>query len=169
MAHSVPIEKAWDDGLVAYGQNGEALRPEQGYPVRLLLPGWEGNTSVKWLRRIKVVDLAAGARGRGHDVRRHGGRRAVSSGWAERRQRKTSGGWTSPVAIVRLEVLEIDRGMSREARVTPLLVRGGLRAGFLWRSPAPPRRIGPNCRPARPGTPAPATVMRSLSRLFPAV
>jgi sulfane dehydrogenase subunit SoxC len=40
---------------VAYGQNGEALRPEQGYPIRLLLPGWEGNSSVKWLRRIKLV------------------------------------------------------------------------------------------------------------------
>jgi sulfane dehydrogenase subunit SoxC len=56
MARSVPIEKAWDDALVAYAQNGEALRPEQGYPLRLLLPGWEGNASVKWLRQIKVVD-----------------------------------------------------------------------------------------------------------------
>jgi sulfane dehydrogenase subunit SoxC len=56
MARSVPVEKAWDDALVAYAQNGEALRPEQGYPLRLLLPGWEGNTSVKWLRQIKVVD-----------------------------------------------------------------------------------------------------------------
>lgn len=56
LTRSVPIEKAWDDALVAYGQNGEALRPEQGYPIRLLLPGWEGNASVKWLRQIKVVD-----------------------------------------------------------------------------------------------------------------
>ena len=54
LTRSVPIEKALDDALVAYGQNGEALRPEQGYPVRLFLPGWEGNTSVKWLRRIEV-------------------------------------------------------------------------------------------------------------------
>jgi sulfane dehydrogenase subunit SoxC len=56
MARSVPIEKAWDDALVAYAQNGEPLRPEQGFPLRLLLPGWEGNASVKWLRQIKVVD-----------------------------------------------------------------------------------------------------------------
>jgi sulfane dehydrogenase subunit SoxC len=56
MTRSVPIEKAWDDALVAYAQNGEALRPEQGYPIRLLLPGWEGNASVKWLRQVKVVD-----------------------------------------------------------------------------------------------------------------
>jgi sulfane dehydrogenase subunit SoxC len=53
---SLPIEKALDDMLVAYGQNGEAIRPEQGYPLRLLVPGWEGINNVKWLRRIKVVD-----------------------------------------------------------------------------------------------------------------
>jgi len=56
MARSIPIEKAWDDASIAYGQNGEALRPEQGYPARLLLPGWEGNANVKWLRRIEVAD-----------------------------------------------------------------------------------------------------------------
>ena len=53
---SIPLEKAMDDLLVAYGQNGEALRPQQGYPLRLLVPGWEGINNVKWLRRIKVVD-----------------------------------------------------------------------------------------------------------------
>ena len=56
MARSVPLEKAWDDALIAYGQNGEAIRPEQGYPARLLLPGWEGNAQVKWIRRIEVSD-----------------------------------------------------------------------------------------------------------------
>ena len=56
MTRSIPMAKAWDDALVAYAQNGEPLRPEQGYPVRLLLPGWEGNSSVKWLRRIEVSD-----------------------------------------------------------------------------------------------------------------
>jgi len=56
MSRSVPLEKAMDDALVAYGQNGEAIRPEQGYPVRLMLPGWEGNAQVKWLRRIEVSD-----------------------------------------------------------------------------------------------------------------
>src|SRR5438874_4028154 len=59
LARSVPLPKAMDDALVAYGQNGEALRPEQGYPIRLLLPGWEGNINVKWLRRIKVLDQPA--------------------------------------------------------------------------------------------------------------
>ncbi len=56
LARSVPIEKAMDDALIVYAQNGEAIRPEQGYPVRLLLPGWEGNAQVKWLRRIEVTD-----------------------------------------------------------------------------------------------------------------
>ncbi|MBI2815579.1 MAG: sulfite dehydrogenase [Acidobacteria bacterium] len=55
-AQSIPLEKAMDDIIVAYGQNGEALRPEQGYPLRLVTPGFEGLYQVKWLRRIKVVD-----------------------------------------------------------------------------------------------------------------
>jgi sulfane dehydrogenase subunit SoxC len=56
MNRSLPLDKCLDDCLVVYGQNGEALRPEQGYPLRLLVPGWEGNVSVKWLRRLKVGD-----------------------------------------------------------------------------------------------------------------
>jgi len=56
MTRSIPIEKALDDSIVAYAQNGEPLRPAQGYPIRLFNPGWEGNTSVKWLRRIEVSD-----------------------------------------------------------------------------------------------------------------
>ncbi|MEO7732129.1 MAG: sulfite dehydrogenase [Kofleriaceae bacterium] len=55
-ARSIPLDKANDDVLIAYGQNGEALRPEQGYPLRVVAPGWEGNVSVKWLRRLHVVD-----------------------------------------------------------------------------------------------------------------
>jgi len=56
MQRSIPLKKAMDDVLVAFGQNGEAIRPEQGYPMRLVIPGWEGNTNVKWLRRIKLVE-----------------------------------------------------------------------------------------------------------------
>ena len=55
MSRSVPMAKARDDALIALYQNGERLRPENGYPVRLFLPGYEGNMSVKWLRRIKVT------------------------------------------------------------------------------------------------------------------
>lgn len=60
---SIPIDKGLRDVLVAYKQNGEALRPEQGYPVRLVVPGWEGSIQVKWLRRILVADEPAMSRG----------------------------------------------------------------------------------------------------------
>jgi sulfane dehydrogenase subunit SoxC len=56
MSRSVPLAKAMDDALIALYQNGERIRPSNGYPVRLLLPGYEGNMQVKWLRRIKVTE-----------------------------------------------------------------------------------------------------------------
>jgi sulfane dehydrogenase subunit SoxC len=56
MTRSIPMEKMLKDALIVYGQNGEAIRPEQGYPLRLLLPGYEGNTHIKWLRRLEVSD-----------------------------------------------------------------------------------------------------------------
>lgn len=55
MDRSIPLEKMMDDAILAYAQNGEALRPEQGYPLRLLVPGFEGNMNIKWLRRLKVA------------------------------------------------------------------------------------------------------------------
>jgi len=57
MTRSVTVDKALDDAILAYAQNGEALRPEQGYPLRLLLPGFEGNMQIKWLRRLEVSDM----------------------------------------------------------------------------------------------------------------
>ena len=56
MTRSIPLRDALPEAVIAYAQNGEALRPEQGYPIRLLLPGWEGNASVKWLRRLELAD-----------------------------------------------------------------------------------------------------------------
>ena len=56
MGRTVPIDKVLDDAMLVYGQNGEALRPEQGYPVRLLLPGWEGNLCVKWVKRLEFSE-----------------------------------------------------------------------------------------------------------------
>jgi sulfane dehydrogenase subunit SoxC len=55
LTRSIPIEKCLDDAMLAYSQNGERLRPQQGYPLRLLLPGFEGNMNVKWLRRLRVA------------------------------------------------------------------------------------------------------------------
>ena len=56
MTRSLPLAKALDDALVAYRMNGEMLYPENGYPVRMVMPGWEANMWVKWLRRIEVGD-----------------------------------------------------------------------------------------------------------------
>ena len=62
MIRSLPIEKALSDVMLAFAMNGEALRPEQGYPLRAVIPGWEGNLWVKWLRRIEVGDKPWAAR-----------------------------------------------------------------------------------------------------------
>ena len=62
MSRSVPMEKCLDDAVIALFQNGEAIRPEQGYPMRLLLPGFEGNMNVKWLHRLNAVAEPVNAR-----------------------------------------------------------------------------------------------------------
>jgi len=59
LSRSVPMTKALDDAMIALYQNGERLMPGNGYPMRLLLPGWEGNMNVKWLRRLKLVEAPA--------------------------------------------------------------------------------------------------------------
>lgn len=59
---SIPFKKAMSSGILALYQNGEPLRPEQGYPVRLIIPGWEGSTHVKWLRFIKFRDTPVHSR-----------------------------------------------------------------------------------------------------------
>ena len=57
LSRSIPIEKALDDCMIVWAMNGEALRPEQGYPARLVVPGWEGNMWIKWIRRIEFGDM----------------------------------------------------------------------------------------------------------------
>src|SRR5438105_489292 len=59
LSRSVPLTKIMDDAMVALYQNGERVMPGQGYPMRLLLPGWEGNMNVKWLRRLQLTELPA--------------------------------------------------------------------------------------------------------------
>jgi sulfane dehydrogenase subunit SoxC len=56
MSRSIPVDKALDDVMLALWQNGEPIRPEQGFPMRLVNPGFEGNTSVKWLHRLKLTE-----------------------------------------------------------------------------------------------------------------
>jgi len=62
MSRSIPLEKCLDDAMIVFYQNGEAIRPEQGFPMRLLLPGFEGNMNVKWLRRLNLTDVPVDAR-----------------------------------------------------------------------------------------------------------
>ncbi len=71
-SHTLPLGKAMEDVLVAYGQNGEPLREEQGYPIRLVVPGWEAPFSVKYLRHVKVVDrpYVAWNEGMNHSITR---------------------------------------------------------------------------------------------------
>src|SRR5215468_1569362 len=57
LSRSVPLTKGLDDAMIALYQNGERLMPGNGYPMRLLLPGWEGNMNIKWLRRIELTEL----------------------------------------------------------------------------------------------------------------
>jgi len=59
LSRSVPLTKALDDAMIALYQNGERLMPGNGYPMRLLLPGWEGNMNIKWVRRIQLAELPA--------------------------------------------------------------------------------------------------------------
>jgi sulfane dehydrogenase subunit SoxC len=57
VARSVPLtDEVIDEAIIAYGQNGEPIRPAHGYPIRLILPGMEGNLNIKWLRRLKLGD-----------------------------------------------------------------------------------------------------------------
>ena len=59
ISRSTPLKKGWDDALIALYQNGERVMPEQGYPLRLILPGWEGNMQTKYIRRIMITDQPA--------------------------------------------------------------------------------------------------------------
>src|SRR5215472_7911810 len=83
MHRSIPVRKAMDDAMIALYQNGERINPSNGYPMRLLLPGYEGNMNVKWLRRIKIVDgQRPHQQGRGVGRRRQelGARRPAGAG-----------------------------------------------------------------------------------------
>lgn len=55
MGRTIPVDKVLDDAMIVWGQNGEALRPEQGYPIRIVVPGWEANLCVKWLCRLEFA------------------------------------------------------------------------------------------------------------------
>jgi sulfane dehydrogenase subunit SoxC len=152
MTRSIPVEKAWDDAMLAYGQNGEALRPEQGYPVRLLCPGWEGNASVKWLRRMELADQPFMTReetSKYTEILKDGTvrqfsfvmdarsiitspsyPRTVEPGWIELR----GIAWSGRGRIARVEV-SFDEGRSWQAAdlQEPVLPKAHTRFRYLWR------------------------------------
>ena len=150
---SIPMKKMMDDAMVAYGQNGEPLRPEQGYPIRLFLPGWEGNTNVKWLRRLKVMnepvmsreetskytDLMADGSARQFTfdmepksliTRPSGGDRLSGSGPYE----LTGIAWSGRGVIASVEITT-DGGTTwtRADLQTPVLPRAHTRFRYLWK------------------------------------
>jgi sulfane dehydrogenase subunit SoxC len=149
---SIPMKKMLDDAMVVYAQNGEPLRPEQGYPIRLFLPGWEGNANVKWLRRLKVMnqpgmsreetskytDLMADGSARQFTfeleaksiiTRPSGGDTLAGPGFYE----MTGIAWTGRGTVVRVEVTT-DGGATWHDAVlqSPVLARAHTRFRFPW-------------------------------------
>lgn len=153
MTRSIPIDKCLEDAMLVYSQNGERLRPQQGYPLRLFLPGFEGNMSVKWLRRLhvtaepaysreetsKYTDLMPDGTAREFTftmeaksiiTRPSGGQRLVTQGFHE-----ISGlAWSGRGKIKRVDV-SVDDGKSwQEAQLQePVLTRALTRFRFPWR------------------------------------
>ncbi|OPY97979.1 sulfite dehydrogenase [Bradyrhizobium sacchari] len=153
LTRSIPIEKCLEDAMLVYSQNGERLRPQQGYPLRLLLPGFEGNMSVKWLRRLhvtaepvysreetsKYTDLLPDGTAREFSfymeaksiiTRPSGGQRLSAPGFHE----ITGIAWSGHGKVARVEV-SVDDGKSwQDARLQePVLTRALTRFRLPWR------------------------------------
>jgi sulfane dehydrogenase subunit SoxC len=160
LTRSIPMEKAMDDAMIVYAQNGEALRPGQGYPARLLLPGWEGNANVKWLRRLELADQPFMTReetSKYTDPLADGTARqfsfvmdarsiitspssphVIDKGWTEIR----GIAWSGRGLIRRVEV-STDRGRTWKDAVLqrPVLPRAHTRFAFLWQWDGRPTEI----------------------------
>jgi sulfane dehydrogenase subunit SoxC len=150
---SVPLtEEVLREAMVCYGQNGEALRPEQGYPLRLLLPGFEGNINVKWLRRLKLGSAPFMTRwetskytdlmpdGKAHQftlimeaksvITSPSGRQRIVPGLHEIRGLA----WSGRGAITKVEVSSDGGRRWNEARLhEPVLPKCHTRFSFIWR------------------------------------
>jgi len=153
LTRSIPIEKCFEDALIVYSQNGERLRPQQGYPLRLILPGFEGNMNVKWLRRLhvtaepaysreetsKYTDLMPDGTAREFSfymeaksiiLRPSGGQRLDTKGFCE----ITGIAWSGRGKISRVDI-SVDNGKNwQEARLQePILTRALTRFRLPWR------------------------------------
>ncbi|RXT36654.1 sulfite dehydrogenase [Bradyrhizobium betae] len=161
LTRSIPIEKCLEDAILVYSQNGERLRPQQGYPLRLFLPGFEGNMSVKWLRRLhvtaepvysreetsKYTDLLPDGTAREFSfymeaksiiTRPSGGQRLSAPGFHE----ITGIAWSGHGKIARVEV-SVDDGRSwQDARLQePVLTRAFTRFRLPWQWDGKPAMI----------------------------
>jgi sulfane dehydrogenase subunit SoxC len=161
LTRSIPLEKCLDDAMLVYSQNGERLRPEQGYPLRLLLPGFEGNMNVKWLRRLHVTSEPAYSREETSNytdlmpdgvareftfymeaksiiTRPSGGQRLTDHGFHE----ITGVAWSGHGKIGKVEV-SVDGGKSwQEAKLQePVLTRALTRFRLPWRWEGQPAMI----------------------------
>ena len=165
MARSIPIQKALDDVMVVYAQNGEPLRPEQGYPMRLLVPGWEGNVNVKWLRRVKVLDQPAMTRdetSKYTDLLPDGTARQFTFAMeAKSLVTRPSGGdtlpgagvyeltgiaWSGRGAVTTVEITTDGGGTWTPAELqTPVLPRAHTRFRWSWRWDGRDAAIGSRC------------------------
>jgi sulfane dehydrogenase subunit SoxC len=150
---SIPMKKMMDDAMIVYGQNGEPLRPEQGYPLRLLLPGWEGNANVKWLRRLELMNQPAMSReetSKYTDLMPDGTARQFTFLMEPKSIiTKPSGGdtlagagpceltgiaWTGRGTIVRVEITTDGGATWSSARLeTPVLPRAHTRFNYSWK------------------------------------
>jgi sulfane dehydrogenase subunit SoxC len=161
MTRSIPLEKCLDDAMLVYSQNGERLRPQQGYPLRLILPGFEGNMNIKWLRRLhvtaepaysreetsKYTDLMPDGTAREFTfymeaksiiTRPSGGQRLLATGFHE-----ISGiAWSGRGKIRRVDV-SVDGGKNwQEAQLQePILTRALTRFRLPWHWDGPPAII----------------------------
>jgi len=165
LARSVPLAKAMDDAMVAYSQNGEAVRPEQGYPLRLILPGWEGNINVKWLHRLELIDQPAMTRdeaafytdllpsGKARQfgvmmeaksiiTRPSGGQRLPEPGYYE----ITGLAWSGRARVTAVEV-STDGGKTwkKSELQQPVLKHALVRFRMPWTWDGKPTRIGSRC------------------------
>lgn len=150
---SVPLtDEVLNDAIICYGQNGEALRPEQGYPLRLLLPGFEGNINVKWLRRLKLGSAPFMTRwetakytdlmpdGKAYQfslvmeaksvITRPSGRQHIQPGYHEIQGLA----WSGHGRVAKVEVSVDGGGMWQEAQLQePVLPKCHTRFRFPWR------------------------------------
>jgi sulfane dehydrogenase subunit SoxC len=152
LTRSIPIEKCLDDAMLVYSQNGERLRPQQGYPLRLILPGFEGNMNIKWLRRLHVTSEPAYSReetskytdlmpdGTAREftfymeaksiiTRPSGGQRLLEKGFHE----VTGIAWSGRAKIRRVDVSVDDGEKWQEAELQePILTRALTRFRLPW-------------------------------------